>query len=248
MTVLRILIALAAGGLLAAAPADARTKAHHAPASKTGHAAKPAPAKPAPPQAAPQGPLGAHVEPSSPGLLPDMAMGDPKAPVTVTEYASAACPHCADWNKENWAAFKAKYIDTGKVHYVFREVLTEPQAYAFTGFMIGRCAVAHSKTPSDATPYFSVVQSFFSGQDSYYQSGQMNAVMDDVEKKTGLNMKTLQACVSDATQADAFMKTMRTHMDADKVSQTPTFLVNGKIVREHDMKDIDDAIAAASAH
>ncbi|MGZ6042761.1 MAG: DsbA family protein, partial [Asticcacaulis sp.] len=224
MRLLRVLFALFAAGLLTAGPVVARPKAKPHTSANTASAVQ---------ASSTQTPFGAHVEASAPGLLPDMAMGNEKAPVTVVEYASAACPHCADWNKENWAAFKAKYIDTGKVHYIFREVLTNPQEYAFAGFMIGRCAVARSKTPADATPFFTVVQTFFNGQDAFYQTGQMNTVMDDVEKKTGLDLPALQACVSDSGQADAFMKTMRTHMEADNVSSTPTFLVNGKIVRDH---------------
>src|SRR5690348_11805579 len=85
----------------------------------------------------------ALVVPSDPGLLPDMTLGNPKAGITVIEYASAACPHCAAWKTENWGSFQSKYIASGKVRYIFREVLTNPQQYALSAFLIGRCAVAH---------------------------------------------------------------------------------------------------------
>src|ERR1700759_4001989 len=65
----------------------------------------------------------------------DMTMGSPHAPVTVIEYASASCPHCARFNNEVFPAFKAKYIDTGRVFYVFREFLTAPAEVAAASFL-----------------------------------------------------------------------------------------------------------------
>src|SRR5258708_5119572 len=65
-----------------------------------------------------------------PVLAPEMSLGDPKAKVTVVEYASASCPHCARFNNEVFDDFKKKYVDTGKVRYVFREFLTPPEQFA----------------------------------------------------------------------------------------------------------------------
>jgi protein-disulfide isomerase len=70
----------------------------------------------------------------------DMTLGNPKAKVTVIEYASTACPHCARWNADVWPAFKAKYVDTGKVNYVFREFITSPPQLAVAGPLLARCA------------------------------------------------------------------------------------------------------------
>src|SRR4051812_5990791 len=70
----------------------------------------------------------------------DMVMGKANAPITVIEYASVGCPHCADWNKEVFPAFKAKYIDTGQVRYIAREILAGDPNLAAAGFLIARCA------------------------------------------------------------------------------------------------------------
>jgi len=71
----------------------------------------------------------------------DMALGAPDgAKVTVVEYASVTCPHCAAWQEETWPAFKAAFVDTNKVRYVFRELPTPPANVAVAGFMIARCA------------------------------------------------------------------------------------------------------------
>ena len=217
---------------------------HHRAASVAVHHASPAarPAVHAP--SAP--PVEAHVIPASqPNLLPDMSLGSPNAPVTVIEYASAACPHCAAWNAGVWPAFEAKYVTTGKVRYIFREILTDPQQYALTAFLVGRCAVARSKDPTNSAPYFAVVDSFFNGQQSYYQNQVISAVTADVTKKTGMTTADINTCVADTATFNAFMNNMNAHARQDGVSGTPTFFVNGQRTQGHEMADLDAAIAAA---
>ena len=79
-----------------------------------------------------------------------------RQPVTVVEYASVTCPHCALWQKNTWPAFKAKYVDTNKVRYVFRELPTGPVNVAVAGFMIARCA--------GEDKYFDVVHNIMASQ------------------------------------------------------------------------------------
>jgi protein-disulfide isomerase len=86
----------------------------------------------------------------------DMTMGDPKAAVKMVEYASASCSHCATFNNTVFPAFKAKYIDTGKVGYTFKEFLTPPVEVAAAGFLTARCA--------GKDKYFSVVDAIFRAQ------------------------------------------------------------------------------------
>lgn len=178
------------------------------------------------------------------GRLPDMSLGDPQAKITVIEYASAACPHCAHWNETVWPQFEAKYVKTGKVRYIFREVLTPPQQYALSAFLIGRCAVNRSADPTSSAPYFAVLDSFFSGQDAYYQTKRIGPILADVSTKTGLTQADLQACVSDEKALSDFYDNMNAHTDADQVASTPTFFVNGKRVDGHELADLDAAIAA----
>ena len=230
-------VGLAVIALAAPAGADARTrhKARKPAAAKT--VAAPLPASP--------GQAGLVLA-TEPGLLPDMVLGNPDAPVTVIEYASAACPHCAAWNRDTWPAFRDKYVTTGKIRYVFRELLTSPAEYALAGFLIGRCAVAKSKTPQDSRPYFSVVEAFFAGQEGYYKTGQMAPIGQEVTRRTGLSQMAQLDCVTDEKQVDAFYKTMNAHATADKVHSAPTFIVNGKTTEGHEMADLDAAIAAAA--
>src|ERR1700760_4511976 len=92
----------------------------------------------------------------------DMSLGNPTAKVTVIEYASASCPHCAKFNNEVYPAFKAKYIDTGKVFYIFREFLTQPVELAAAAFMLARCAPRGR--------YFGVIDGMFHAQEEIYAS------------------------------------------------------------------------------
>ncbi|ESQ76799.1 DsbA family protein [Asticcacaulis sp. AC402] len=191
-------------------------------------------------------PVQAHVIPAAkPNLLPDMSLGDPKAPITLVEYASASCPHCAHWNEEVWPEFETKYVKTGKVRYIFREVLTSPQEYAMTAFMIGRCAVARSPDPTSSAPYFAVLDSFFSGQSTYFKTNLLSHVMAEVTAKTGMTQADMQACIADEKGFSAFFANMNAHTEADGVASTPTFFVNGRRIDGHEMHDLDAAIAAA---
>jgi protein-disulfide isomerase len=205
---------------------------------------KPA-AKPAAQNLAKPASIPAHVLPTEPGLLPDMSLGNPKAPITVIEYASASCPHCAHWNKDIWPAFQAKYVATGKVRYIFREIVTSPAEYALSAFLIGRCAVAKSKTPANSGPYFAVLETFFTGQDAYFETGDLSPLTQSVHKKTGLDPMAQLDCVTDEKKLDAFYKTMKTHAEQHKIRSTPTFVVNGKTIDGHEMADLDAAIVAA---
>ena len=93
----------------------------------------------------------------------DMSMGNPNARVTVIEYGSASCTHCAHFNNDIFPAFKAKYVDTGRVRYVFREFLTEPVNLAAASFILARCA--------GRDKYFSVLDAVFHAQADIYKTG-----------------------------------------------------------------------------
>src|ERR1700753_4392291 len=95
----------------------------------------------------------------------DMSLGSPSAKVTMIEYASVACPHCARFNNEVFPAFKQQFIDTGKVHYVFREMLVggdQEMSMAAAGFLMARCA--------GKDKYFGVVDTIFHDQEQIYTS------------------------------------------------------------------------------
>jgi protein-disulfide isomerase len=170
---------------------------------------------------------------SSPLLAEEVALGNPKAKVTVVEYASAACPHCARFNNDVFPAFKKKYVDTGKVRYVFRELLTDPVPFAGTAFMMARCA-GESK-------YFDVLNDVFQQQTAIYQSGDLSGGLLKIGMKYGMDKDRLNACM-DEKAVDALNARVE-KANKDGVDSTPTFVIAGnKSVGEKSLEDLSAAI------
>jgi len=168
----------------------------------------------------------------------DMTLGSDKAPVTVIEYASASCPHCARFNNDVFPAFKAKYIDTGKVRYVLREFLTPPEQVAAAGFITARCA--------GRDKYFTVVDAFFHGQEQMYQTGDVGANLVAAAKAGGVTEPQLQACLNDKAAGEALEARVTTYEKRDEIHSTPTFLIGKqKLEGETTLAKLDAAIAAA---
>ena len=166
----------------------------------------------------------------------DMALGSPKAKVQVVEYASLSCSHCARFNAEVYPAFKAKYVDTGKVRYVLREMVTAPPQVAAAGFMLARCA--------GPSKYFKVVDEVFRSQERW--GGDIRPVFVEIAKANGLSETQFTACISDAAALEALNARVKAALDMG-VDSTPTFFVNGqKYEGELSLKQLDAAIAAAA--
>ena len=167
----------------------------------------------------------------------DMSMGNPQAKVTVIEYASASCPHCAEFNNEVFPAFKAKYIDAGKIRYVFREFLTPPVEVAASGFLIARCA--------GKDKYFSVLDAIYRGQQQMYQSGDFRGSLLRIAQSAGMSEQQFNACTTD----DAALKALNDRVEKatkDGINSTPSFVINGtKMDGAATLASLDAAIAAA---
>ena len=170
----------------------------------------------------------------------DMSLGNPTAKVTVIEYASASCPHCAAFNNEVFPAFKAKYIDTNKIHYVFREFLTPPPEVAAAGFLTARCA--------GKDKYFSVLDAIFRGQQAMFQSGDYRGALLRIAESAGLSESQFNACITDETAIKALNDRVQTYIKRDNISGTPTFMVNGKALDgEQSLQSLSGAIDSAAA-
>jgi len=171
----------------------------------------------------------------------DMSMGSPKAPVTVIEYASVSCPHCADWNKEVFPAFKAKYVDTGKVRYVLREALTGEPSIAAAGFLTARCA--------GKDKYFQVADAIYRAQQEMFTGGQPHAVLLRIAQSAGLTDAQFEACIKDETALNALNARWEHYVKDDHITGTPTYVINGKVYDKGEMPlpEMDAAIAGATA-
>ena len=170
----------------------------------------------------------------------DMSMGNANAKVTMIEYASAACPHCARFNNEVFPAFKTKYIDTGKVHYIFREFLTEPVQVAAAGFMTARCG--------GKDKYFSILDAIYRGQEAMYQSGDFKGGLQRIAESAGISDDKFNACISDPAALTALQDRVQGYIDKDHINSTPTFVINGtQLVGEQTIATLDAAVATAQA-
>jgi protein-disulfide isomerase len=175
------------------------------------------------------------------GALPDdMALGNPQSKVTVVEYASVGCPVCAKWQREVWPAFKAKYVDSGKVHYVFREMLVGqgPEiAVAASGFLVARCA--------GKDKYFAVNDAIFKNQEQAFEAPRETLL--EIAKSVGMTEDQFNKCVTDDKAIQALDARVDRHNRVDHVNSTPTFVINGKSMEPgyHSLDEMDAAIKSA---
>ena len=156
---------------------------------------------------------------AKPVSLPDMVLGSPKAPVTVTEYSSMSCPHCAAFGENVFPMLRSKYIDTGKVRFVFREFPLDIKAAAAS--MLARC-IGHD----DAEKFFGAVALLFKQQDALML--QTNETLRRIGKQAGMSDQAVESCGKDQVLLDKLAADQRFAFEAVKVDSTPTFFVNGE--------------------
>lgn len=168
----------------------------------------------------------------------DMTLGAAKAPVQVVEYASLSCPHCAHWFIEVFPALRTRFIDTGKVRFVFREFLTEPTEFAAAGFLLARRV-------GDAR-YFEVLNAIFRAQAAIYASGDHWGGLLAVAKTFGLSEDQFKAALGDPAPLAALNARVAKAATRDKVQFTPTFFVGGvRLVGDSSIDALSKAINAA---
>ena len=152
----------------------------------------------------------------------DMELGNPNAPVTLIEYASATCSHCARFDRDVFPTLKARYIDTGKIRYVFREFLTPPVPVAAAAFVLARCA--------GKDKYFQVVEAVFRSQEEMFATQDSRTPLLRIAKSMGMTEDSFNTCLSDTAALDGVQKRADRGVTEDKIEGTPTFIVNGKQV------------------
>lgn len=156
----------------------------------------------------------------------EMSLGNPNAKVTVVEYASVACPVCAAFNNEVFPDFKKKYIDTGKVHYIAREVISGNPSLAASGFLLARCA--------GPDKYFQVTDAIYHAQNDIYEPGSENIragvgrdMLVKIAKQAGLSEDQFTKCIGDESALKALNDRVEKFTKQDNIGATPTFIING---------------------
>ncbi len=171
--------------------------------------------------AAAQGASAADV--AKPVSLPDMALGPANATVTITEYASMTCPHCADFNEKVFPKIKSEYIDTNKVRYVFREFPLDIKAAA--GSMLARCIAK-----DDSGKYFAVIDMLFRQQNDWALKN-TTETLTRIGKQAGLSQQQVEDCLKDQALLDKIAADQKYAADVLKVNSTPSFFINGELIK-----------------
>jgi protein-disulfide isomerase len=147
----------------------------------------------------------------------EMSMGSDTAKVTIIEYASASCPHCAAFNNDEFGKLKTEYIDTGKVKFIFREFPHNDQAMA--AFMVARC--------SPKEKYFPLMDIYFKTQQKWVPDAYNQ--LKDIAKQTGMTEADFEACLKNEKVAKGVFEVRDKADKSYGVTSIPTFFINGKL-------------------
>ena len=159
---------------------------------------------------------------TKPMALPDMALGSAKAPVLIVEFASMSCPHCAAFEQNVFPMLRSKYVDTGKVRFVFREFPLDMKAVAAS--MLARC-IANG----DPEKFFGAIDALFKHQDQLM--AQTLETLQQIGKRAGMKDQGADACVKDQALLDKLSADQKFANEELKVDATPTFFINGKMFK-----------------
>jgi len=166
----------------------------------------------------------------------DHAIGRVDAPLVVVEYASVTCPGCAYWHQTVYPEFKARYIDTGKVRFVFREFLTGNPQLAEAGFKIALCA-----NPDD---YFKNIKLQFDRLQQITQmaqAGNTRAAYVNLAKSSGLSEEEFATCMANEAHREHINSKMQQGFD-EGVASTPAFFINGKSAKIGSVEQMDEVL------
>ncbi|MEM9524659.1 MAG: DsbA family protein [Pseudomonadota bacterium] len=153
-------------------------------------------------------------------LVLEMALGDEDAAVTVIEYASFTCPHCRRFHEGPFKRLKADYIDTGKIHFIYREVYFD--RYALWAGLVARCGGERR--------YFGLVDLIYRNQSVWMASDDPVQIAESLRRlgrQAGLSDAALEACLQDGDKAQAMVALWQRHSERDDINSTPSFVING---------------------
>lgn len=180
---------------------------------------------------------------ATPETLPDIAQGAEDAPLTIVEYASFTCGHCANFHANVYPQLKAEYIDTGKVRFVQRDVYFD-QPGLWAG-ILARCG--------GDDKFFPVSGMLFDEQEQWLAGGSGDEIATNLRRiglKAGMTEEQMTACWEDTAKVEQLIATFQTNATADEVEATPTFIIGGEKVSNQpwdSMKEIIDTKLAEAA-
>lgn len=150
----------------------------------------------------------------------EMTMGPEDAKVTVVEYASFTCPHCASFHKGAFKQLKADYVDTDKIHFVYRDVFFD--RYGLWASIVARCG--------GPDRFFGISDMLYNQQSEWIGGRDPVEIADNLRrigKVAGIGEDQLEACLTDSDKATALVAWYQQNAEADEVNSTPTLIING---------------------
>ena len=169
--------------------------------------------------------------PNSYEIASDRALGNPDASVTVIEYASVTCGHCATFHASVFPKVKETYLDTGKVRYIFRELPTQPAEWAKAGFLLARCI------PEER--YFGFIDVLFSKQVQWI--GNLD-ILKQIALASGIDAPKFDQCINDQVELDRLKAVVEFGVEEYNVQSTPSFVINGKTYENMSWESFQAAI------
>jgi protein-disulfide isomerase len=168
----------------------------------------------------------------------DRILGNPNAPITIVEYASLTCPHCAHFANDVLPELKKKWIDPGKVKLVFRDFpLDEP---ALRAAMIARCA------PPDR--FYAYVDTFFAAQDKWVMARDYREALARLVKLGGMSQNEFENCLKDTALENKIVEGRLVASKELDVGSTPTFFINGtKFAGAPTLEEFDKVLSSLAA-
>lgn len=165
----------------------------------------------------------------------EMTLGNPEAEVELVEYASFTCPHCMNFHANVFGRLKADYIDTGRIHFIYREVYFD--RFGLWAGMVARCGGPER--------YFGIAELLYDRQQEWLAGGEPSAIADALRKigrTAGLSDAQLDECLSDAGMAQAMVAVYQENAERDGVNATPTFFIDGQKYPNMSYEDFSAAL------
>jgi protein-disulfide isomerase len=166
-----------------------------------------------------------------PGPLPELSIGKEDAPVTIIEYASMTCPHCATFHKTTYPALKAKYVETGKVRFIFRE-------FPLDDLAVGASMLARCVTPDKA---MALIEVLFASQDTWAVRTPIPPLMQ-ITRQAGFTQKSFEECLANQKLYNDIVAIRERASKEFKVQSTPTLFINGKMQRNTSIEELEKVI------
>lgn len=154
--------------------------------------------------------------------LADRVLGNADAKVTIIEYASLTCPHCANFHKDTLPQVEKDWIETGKARLIYRDFPTSPTGPSFAASMIARCAPEAS--------YFTFLGAFFRSQATWATSADPVGALTQIAQLGGMSRGDVDACLKNADLLDGIRERALDGQTEYKIDSTPSFVINGKVV------------------